>query len=33
MLMTGRKDEGIMTFYERAGFDRDMKTGFCMKFK
>lgn len=33
MLMTGRKDEGVMTFYEKAGFDRDMKTGFCIKFK
>lgn len=33
MLMTGRKDEGVMTFYEKAGFDRTMKTGFCMKFK
>jgi GNAT superfamily N-acetyltransferase len=33
MLMTGRKDEGIVAFYEKAGFDRDMKTGFCIKFK
>ncbi len=33
MLMTGRKDEGVMTFYEKAGFSRDMKTGFCIKFK
>lgn len=32
MLMTGRKDEGINSFYEKAGFDRSMKTGFCIKF-
>lgn len=33
MLLTGRKDEGVMSFYEKAGFDRDLKTGFCIKFK
>jgi GNAT superfamily N-acetyltransferase len=33
MLMTGRKDDGVMTFYEKAGFDRGMKTAFCTKFQ
>ena len=33
MLMTGRKDEGTLTFYEKAGFERGTKTGFCIKFK
>jgi GNAT superfamily N-acetyltransferase len=28
MLQTGRKDEQIMRFYERAGFQRGVKTGF-----
>jgi GNAT superfamily N-acetyltransferase len=32
MLMTGRKDEGILQFYEKVGFRRDIKTGFCIKF-
>ncbi|MGC9393634.1 MAG: GNAT family N-acetyltransferase [Anaerolineae bacterium] len=28
MLLTGRKDEGLFRFYEKAGFLRDVKTGF-----
>lgn len=32
MLMTGRKDEGVLQFYEKVGFRRDIKTGFCIKF-
>lgn len=28
MLLTGRKDEGTLRFYERAGFKRNIKTGF-----
>ena len=28
MLLTGRKDEGVFCFYEKAGFLRDVKTGF-----
>jgi GNAT superfamily N-acetyltransferase len=28
MLLTGRKDEGVYRFYEKAGFRRDVKTGF-----
>ena len=28
MLLTGRKDEGVFHFYEKAGFQRDVKTGF-----
>ena len=28
MLLTGRKDEGVFRFYEKAGFQRDVKTGF-----
>lgn len=33
MLMTGRKDEGTLLFYEKVGFKRELKTGFCMKFQ
>jgi GNAT superfamily N-acetyltransferase len=28
MLLTGRKDEGVFRFYEKAGFQRDVKIGF-----
>lgn len=28
MLLTGRKDEATFRFYEKAGFKRDVKTGF-----
>jgi GNAT superfamily N-acetyltransferase len=28
MLLTGRKDESVFRFYEKAGFQRDVKTGF-----
>ena len=32
MLMTGRKDEGTLSFYEKVGFERGMKTGLCKRF-
>ena len=28
MLLTGRKNEGVFRFYKKAGFQRDVKTGF-----
>jgi GNAT superfamily N-acetyltransferase len=28
MLLTGRREEEILSFYEQAGFRRDVKTGF-----
>jgi GNAT superfamily N-acetyltransferase len=28
MLLTGRKEESTLRFYERAGFERGVKTGF-----
>lgn len=31
MLMTGRKDEAINRFYEKAGFRRDAKTAFTLR--
>ena len=31
MLLTGRKDEATLRFYEGAGFSRDGKTGFVAK--
>ncbi len=31
MLLTGRKDEGVLSFYEKAGFERGVKTGFYIK--
>lgn len=31
MLLTGRKDENTLHFYESAGFDRYIKTGFIKK--
>ncbi|RJQ37685.1 MAG: GNAT family N-acetyltransferase [Dehalococcoidia bacterium] len=32
MLMTGRKDEGTFHFYESAGFDRNAKQAFVVRF-
>lgn len=32
MLMTGRKDEGTFRFYESAGFDRNAKQAFVVRF-
>lgn len=32
MLMTGRKDEGTMIFYEKVGFKKGEKTAFIMRF-
>ena len=29
MLMTGRRDERVHRFYEKAGFRRDLKQGFA----
>jgi len=31
MLLTGRKDPGVHRFYERAGFEKDGKTGFIAR--
>ncbi len=31
MLMTGRKDEATLRFYEAAGFERDSKTAFQVR--
>ena len=31
MLLTGRKDEATLRFYEQAGFSREGKTGFVAK--
>lgn len=31
MLMTGRRDEGTLSFYEKAGFISGDKTGFVMR--
>ncbi len=31
MLMTGRKDEATLAFYERAGFDRHGKQAFVAR--
>jgi hypothetical protein len=31
MLLTGRKQEETLRFYERAGFQRGVKTGFVAK--
>jgi GNAT superfamily N-acetyltransferase len=33
MLMTGRKEESILKFYESAGFDRGEKTAFIVRLK
>lgn len=33
MLMTGRKEESILRFYENAGFDRGEKTAFIVRLK
>lgn len=32
MLMTGRKEESTLNFYEKAGFKRGLKTAFILKF-
>lgn len=32
MLMTGRKEESTLNFYEKAGFKRGLKTAFIIKF-
>jgi GNAT superfamily N-acetyltransferase len=31
MLLTGRKDEGTLRFYQQAGFEAGLKTGFVAK--
>lgn len=31
MLMTGRKEDGVLSFYEKAGFDRGEKTAFIIR--
>lgn len=32
VLLTGRKEESVLRFYERAGFEKGIKTGFIMRF-
>lgn len=31
VLLTGRKEESVLRFYERAGFEKGIKTGFIMR--
>jgi hypothetical protein len=31
ILLTGRKEEGTLRFYEQAGFEAGIKTGFVAK--
>lgn len=32
VLLTGRKEESVLRFYERAVFEKGIKTGFIMRF-
>lgn len=32
VLLTGRKEESVLRFYEQAGFEKGVKTGFIMRF-
>jgi GNAT superfamily N-acetyltransferase len=31
VLLTGRKEESVLRFYERVGFEKDIKTGFMIR--